>query len=544
MKKRFILFACIVISAAFTACRNEQVIGLLRFPSELDFLEVNTFAADLPLGGAVLEPGLRASVFDYTVTVAKDTDRFAINAGFNGKGTVKGLDEGDQKEGLEFSFYTDKKEITLTVQKEWMKVAKYRLTVVRDDPIPVAEDIIVRVEPEIGAFFIESGVIPTLRVTARLPDAGGELSYQWYVGASDDTRGGLPLDGATDDYYTMKEIDTRAVRTIYYYVEVTNTIEGRTGLAVSSARRVSFTNKSGLDIKSREMADIPAGQVTNALASTWLTTYFVTGTPWNTPGFSIGKYPVTWELWKTIFNYADIGGYRFTRSGNQGAALYRDHSGSGYSTNTFPRAIGNRLNPVTLISWREAVIWCNAYSEMDGLDPVYRDSNGIVLRDSRMPIEIIIDESAIANYNGYRLPTAEEWMYAARGANPQNASPWTDDYPGTNDEDEEPLYIWASSPKVLATNGELQTGEVGSMLPNSIGLYDMHGMVYQWVWWPAQGYLDDRSVTLAFGAALQHSIYIFNTAEPKIGAYIDCSFEQPFSNPSETNGFRLVRNKE
>jgi formylglycine-generating enzyme required for sulfatase activity len=512
MRQRLIVCACIAAAIfAFGTCENPQVIELLRSPTELAFLDVIAYADDFALiGGATLEPSLRPGVFHYTVYIAKDANNFAIDAGIGAAGSMEVYNVQEQRTGTAFDFVGDEpRVITITVQREYMEKAEYRLVVERADIVPVAENIEISADPPIGAFFIGRGVLPQITVKADLPAAGGELTYQWYMNTVDISVGGYPISGATGDSYTMRIGETMAVRTVYYYAEITNTIDGKTGVTVSPPQAVTFINKYDLDEKSLAMVDVPG--VTTSIVSTWHVTINPNGIKWSydrwiTDGFSMGQYPVTWELWKTVFDYADAGGYRFSRSGNQGADD---------NTRSYSEPIGNKMHPVTHISWRDAVVWLNAYSEMDGLQPVYRDLEGNVLRNSRYPVDQLVDNDAgkMAQYNGYRLPTKEEWEYAGRGANPQPGSntgdPWTWDLPGTGDQMEMYRYSWGMHLLALDTSGWRRTGEVGSLLPTRLwngseyvdGLYDMMGMVFQWVWYPDdydEGQFD--TVTWGLGA--------------------------------------------
>ena len=520
MKQRLISLVCIAcVLCVLSTCENEQLITLLKAPSELKSLDIVAYAGDTQLeGGAAMEPGFTTSVFNYTVYVSKDTDRFTVNAAINGNGTIEIMCEEDQETGTEFDYLDDEPKVfILTVEREYMEEAEYRVTVLREETVPTATGVVASVTPGIGAFFLGRGVLPEFEVTAHLPSAGGVLSYQWYMNTQNSNRGGSRINGATGATYKMRRGETLIARTVYYYAEITNTIDGKTGVIESMPCRVTFVDKNDLTEKSRAqdyMVNIPAGTVSNSI-STWDTGL---QKPWSTPDFFMGKYLVTYELWKYVFEHAEAGNYRFANTGNQGGDDY---------TAVSQQPIGNELNPATMISWRDAVVWCNAYSEMNGLEPVYRDSNGNALKDSRVNVEQLVDETKMTG-NGYRLPTREEFYYAARGANPSNTAPWTDTLPGTND-------AWSYSGLV---EGNDNTTYVGRMLPNKIwdgskyvdGLCDMMGMLCQYLWWI------NNTETIGVGG--------WNIVEESLVINIPFSMRGLSPAGAKHCGLRLVRNKE
>jgi formylglycine-generating enzyme required for sulfatase activity len=163
------------------------------------------------------------------------------------------------------------------------------------------------------------------------------------------------------------------------------------------------------------MVTVPAGRV--------MLSDRRTGRKWPVePGsFRLGVHPVTQA------RYADVTGLRPSS------------------------AHGDRL-PVESVSWWDAVRFCNALSEREGLTPAYhlrRDDDGVEWDTSS---------------DGYRLPTEAEWEHACRAGT-------TGARYGELDE-----IAWHRG------NSAERMREVGGRRPNSWGLYDMLGNVWEWCW--------------------------------------------------------------
>ena len=139
------------------------------------------------------------------------------------------------------------------------------------------------------------------------------------------------------------------------------------------------------------------------------------------------------------------------------------------------RELSNGLHPAVMLTWEEAVDFCQQLSSKESLEPAYEKING--------QYQLIQPVT-----NGYRLLTEAEWEWVARfnGGASKQRYPWGESMPvkpesgNYADESVEGLDLVANT---LSNywDGYPVTSPAQKFSPNALGIYDLGGNVAEWV---------------------------------------------------------------
>lgn len=223
--------------------------------------------------------------------------------------------------------------------------------------------------------------------------------------------------------------------------------------------------------------------------------------------FAISKYEVTYELWEKVYKWA-------TEEKEGEKYIFKNTGFCGGRRNPDKKFVENtedgKKQPVVKVSPRDAVVWCNAYSEMTGCIPVYywgiKDGENAeeiethILRDASKALMVDSAKELTAKEakkpdgrNGFRLCLPDEWELSSLLTKDKsiaiekysvlvNGEKWyftKSDYASGakknyKDIEECKRIAW------FKNNSASKTHPVGELAPNDLGIYDMSGNANEW----------------------------------------------------------------
>lgn len=185
--------------------------------------------------------------------------------------------------------------------------------------------------------------------------------------------------------------------------------------------------------------------------------------------------------------------------------------------------------PVNEVSWYDAAAYCNWLSKEEGIPEdqwcYVRNDKGLYGPGMKVKADAL-------NRSGYRLPTVAEWEYACRAS---STTRWS------MGKTKEPLgrYAW------FMANSGMRSRPAGHLRPNDLGLFDLHGNVWEW----CQDSSDARGVEGAADPRKEDRVDDRSRRPLRGGAFLNDPEAvrsasrnwNPPANHTGADGFRLAR---
>ncbi len=267
-------------------------------------------------------------------------------------------------------------------------------------------------------------------------------------------------------------------------------------------------------------------------------------TPVTLPDFQVGKAEVTGALWSDVYNWAIQNGYRFANTGGN---------------------VGTD-KPVTGVSWYDAIVWANAYTEFTNkqwstkLVPVYQSKgllgfNQQVLKDATD--ENALNEAKVVlskekKKRGFQLLTEMQWELVARwnGTKKPTKGSLAKEAISTEGKDGR-LYYWTPGDYAIGANenmenrketarvawyGQTSAKTVCTKSTNVLGICDMSGNVWEWLFTSPYNFPEYRVIRGGSWRSTDINIVVSYSGEKSFDGRI------PRNNRRDSGfGFRVAR---